>query len=82
VAVSAHRKAQQYFCKIDNLLDAFSRVCVRTIAMKKSIKVAKLAVKRETLKTLKQDSLGLVAGAAPVRTRDLPCIELTARDCD
>ncbi len=50
--------------------------------MKKSIKVAKLAVKRETLKTLKQDSLGLVAGAGPVRTRDLPCIELTARDCD
>jgi hypothetical protein len=42
--------------------------------MKKSIKVAKLAVKRETLKTLKQDSLELVAGAAPVRTRELACM--------
>ncbi len=49
--------------------------------MKKSIQVAKLAVKRETLKMLKAESLGLVGGGAPVRTRDLPCIELTARDC-
>ena len=26
--------------------------------------------------------LTLINGAAPARTRDLPCIELTARDCD
>ena len=50
--------------------------------MKKSIQIAKLAVKRETVKMLKADCLTRVAGAAPVRTRDLPCIELTARDCD
>lgn len=50
--------------------------------MKKSIATAKLALNRETVKLLKQDRLAQVAGAGPVRTRDLPCIELTARDCD
>jgi hypothetical protein len=50
--------------------------------MKKSLKVTKLAVARETLKMLKTGSLGEVAGAGPVRTRDLPCIELTAKDCN
>ena len=44
--------------------------------------ITKLPLKRETLKQLKADSLDLVAGGAPARTRDLPCIELTARDCD
>jgi len=50
--------------------------------MKKSIHTAKLSLKRETLKLLKVDRLKLIAGAGPVRTRDLPCIELTARDCE
>ena len=50
-------------------------------AMKKKY-ITKLPLKRETLKQLKADSLDLVAGGAPARTRDLPCIELTARDCD
>jgi hypothetical protein len=50
--------------------------------MKKSIKVAKLALACETLKLLKRDRLGAIAGGAPARTRDLPCIELTAKDCD
>lgn len=50
--------------------------------MKKAIKIAKLALSRETVKTLKDDSLALVAGGKPARTRDLPCIELTARDCE
>jgi hypothetical protein len=50
--------------------------------MKKSISTAKLTLRHETLKVLQTDGLKLVAGAGPVRTRDLPCIELTARDCD
>jgi hypothetical protein len=54
----------------------------RPLAMKKSITRTKLALKRETLKVLKADHLELVIGGGPVVTRDLPCIELTARDCD
>jgi hypothetical protein len=50
--------------------------------MKKSSKTAKLTLRHETLKLLKAEGLRLVAGGAPVRTRDLPCIELTARDCE
>jgi hypothetical protein len=50
--------------------------------MKKSIKVAKLALARETLKMLQRDNLAAIAAGAPARTRDLPCIELTAKDCD
>lgn len=50
--------------------------------MKKSITTTKLNLKHETLKLLKADALRGVAGGGPVRTRDLPCIELTARDCD
>jgi hypothetical protein len=50
--------------------------------MKKSITRTKLALKRETLKVLKAGHLELVIGGGPVVTRDLPCIELTARDCD
>jgi len=49
--------------------------------MKKSL-TTKLTLKHETLKVLKSDTLRLLNGAAPARTRDLPCIELTARDCD
>ena len=50
--------------------------------MKKSIIPAKLTLKHETLKLLKANSLLRAAGGGPVKTRDLPCIELTARDCD
>ncbi len=50
--------------------------------MKKSIIKPKLTLKHETLKQLTNDSLTFVAGGGPVRTRDLPCIELTAKDCD
>jgi hypothetical protein len=42
----------------------------------------KLLLKHETLMVLNTDGLRLAAGGGPVRTRDLPCIELTARDCD
>jgi hypothetical protein len=49
--------------------------------MKKSI-TTKLALKHETVKLLKTATLTLINGAGPARTRDLPCIELTARDCD
>lgn len=50
--------------------------------MKKSITSSKLSVRRETVKRLEAELLRGVAGGGPVRTRDLPCIELTARDCD
>lgn len=50
--------------------------------MKKSITRTKLVLKRDTLKQLKTADLDLIVGGGPVRTRDLPCIELTARDCD
>jgi hypothetical protein len=50
--------------------------------MKKFNTPAKLTLNRETVKVLKIASLKAVAGAGPVTTRDLPCIELTARDCD
>lgn len=47
--------------------------------MKKSMK--KLTLKHETLKQLSADAMKL-AGGAPVRTIQLPCIELTAKvDC-
>jgi len=50
--------------------------------MKKSIITKKLNLKHETLKQLKTNALKGVAGGGPVRTRDLPCIELTAKvDC-
>lgn len=49
--------------------------------MKKSITRTKLALKRDTLKQLKTTDLDLIAGGGPALTRDLPCIELTARDC-
>jgi len=49
--------------------------------MKKSIIPTKLTLRHETLKVLGSDSLKLLAGAGPVRTRDLPCVELTAKDC-
>jgi len=49
--------------------------------MKKSITTTKLTLRPETLKVLATDSLRLLAGAGPVRTRDLPCVELTAKDC-
>jgi hypothetical protein len=49
--------------------------------MKKSILRSKLTLKHETLQVLQADGLKLCAGGGPVRTRDLPCIELTARDC-
>ena len=48
--------------------------------MKKNT-TAKLNLKLETLKVLQADGLKLVDGAGPKRTRDLPCIELTAKDC-
>jgi len=50
--------------------------------MKKSIRKAKLTIARDTLKLLAANDIKAVVGAGPVRTRDLPCIELTARDCD
>jgi len=50
--------------------------------MKKSITPTKLTLKNETLKRLTTEGLKLVAGGGPVRTRDLPCIELTAKDCE
>ena len=50
--------------------------------MKKTIRKAKLTIARDTLKVLAANEIKDVAGAGPVRTRDLPCIELTARDCD
>lgn len=50
--------------------------------MKKFNTPAKLTLNRETVKMLKATSLKAVAGGGPVMTRDLPCIELTARDCD
>jgi hypothetical protein len=56
-------------------------VHARKLPMKKSL-TTKLTLKHETLKVLKSDTLRLLNGAAPARTRDLPCIELTARDCD
>jgi hypothetical protein len=34
----------------------------------------KLSLDRETLRTLDSSELGRVGGAAPVTTRDLPCI--------
>jgi hypothetical protein len=40
-------------------------------AMKKH---TKLPVSRETLRTLDAEAIGHVKGAAPVTTRDLPCI--------
>jgi hypothetical protein len=46
--------------------------------MRKSITTKKLNLKHETLKQLKDDALAGVAGGGPVRTRDLPCIELTS----
>jgi hypothetical protein len=49
--------------------------------MKKSITAGTLTLKHETLKLLKADSLRFVDGGGPVRTLDLPCIELTAKDC-
>jgi len=49
--------------------------------MKKFITRRKLALKRNTLKQLNTTDLDLIVGGGPVRTRDLPCIELTARDC-
>jgi hypothetical protein len=49
--------------------------------MKKS-NLKKLSLRHETLKQLKDDTLKMVEGGGPVRTRDLPCIELTAPvDC-
>ena len=49
--------------------------------MKKS-KLSKLSLRHETLKQLNDDMLKRVEGGGPVRTRDLPCIELTAKvDC-
>lgn len=50
--------------------------------MKKFITRTKLALKRDTLKQLNIAELDLIVGGSPARTRDLPCIELTARDCD
>lgn len=50
--------------------------------MKKSIRKAKLIIARDTLKTLSANDITAVVGGGPVKTRDLPCIELTARDCD
>jgi hypothetical protein len=50
--------------------------------MKKSIRRTKLTIARDTLKALGTDEIKAVAGGGPVRTRDLPCIELTAKDCD
>jgi hypothetical protein len=49
--------------------------------MKKSIATAKLKLSHETVKLLKSACLTGVAGGAPVTTKDLPCIELTAKDC-
>jgi hypothetical protein len=40
-------------------------------AMKKH---TKLPVSRETLRTLDAEAIGHVKGAAPVTTRDLPCV--------
>jgi hypothetical protein len=42
-------------------------------AMKKQTRT-KMSLNRETLRTLDKAELGNVAGAAPVTTRDLPCI--------
>lgn len=50
--------------------------------MKKSIIKARLSLTRETLKVLNSDGLKLVVGGGPVTTRDLPCVERTARDCE
>lgn len=50
--------------------------------MKKSIRRTKLILERDTLKLLAADHMKAVIGGAPARTRELPCIELTARDCD
>jgi hypothetical protein len=50
--------------------------------MKKSSTTARLKLNRETVKVLTDAGLRLVAAGAPVRTIDLPCIELTAKDCD
>jgi hypothetical protein len=41
--------------------------------MKKQTRT-KMSLNRETLRTLDKAELGHVAGAAPVTTRDLPCI--------
>jgi len=50
--------------------------------MKKSNTTARLKLNRETVKVLTDAGLRLVAGGGPVTTHDLPCIELTAKDCD
>jgi hypothetical protein len=48
--------------------------------MKKSMK--KLSLKPETLKQLSADAVKLAVGGSPARTRELPCIEMTAKvDC-
>jgi hypothetical protein len=52
--------------------------------MKKSDlkKLSKLSLRHETLKQLANDTLKMVEGGSPVKTRDLPCPIGTAQvDC-